>query len=420
MRAIRSALLTSAAHLSKILVGFVLLKLIALYLGAEGLGALGHFMSAVTIMSLVAGGGIGNAIIKYVSEYRNSPKLMLRFISASSSYSLLVCFVILVLGVAYSSYFAVIIFNDASLYWLVILLAVAQFLFAFISMVTGVANGLKETAVFSKIQIIGSVSAFPLVWYCVASYGVQGAAVSLVLVYAMATLPALYYFSTSVFWRRVKIVKLRKTEVMKLLSFTLMLVVSAISFPMVEVILREMLIKTSGYESAGIWQGSIKLASAYLGFFNVFLAYYFMPIISAEIDKAIIARKTIEIMRVVMVLFSLGAVSLYTWRSFFVPLILSDSFKPLEDFIVYQLIGDFFKVSSYVIGFVAVAKAATKIYIAAEILQNIIFLGFVSLMSTFFSGVQVVMVGYAAAYALYFVISLIGFFVYLKTSPVRE
>ncbi|POM11183.1 hypothetical protein [Pseudomonas orientalis] len=51
------AFFTSAAQASKILVGFCILKLIALYLGADGLGKLGHFMSLVSIAVLLAGGG---------------------------------------------------------------------------------------------------------------------------------------------------------------------------------------------------------------------------------------------------------------------------------------------------------------------------------------------------------------------------
>lgn len=419
MKALHSLVFTSAAHLSKIFMGFVLLKFIALYLGAAGLGALGHFMSAVTIMSLLAGGGIVNALIKYVSEFRDRPKLMLRFISASSTYSLFFSSIVLIVGVFFSFELSFFIFGDAGYYWLIVFLAIAQLLLAFVNLVTGVANGLRQTAVFSKIQIIGSFSAFPIVWYFVASHGVPGAAIATVAIFAMTALPAMFFFRQSAFWMRVKIVKPHKSEFIKLSSFTLMLVVSAISFPVVEIIIRQMLIKNFGYDSAGVWQGSIKLASAYLGFFNVFLAYYFMPTISALTEKKAIGKKTFQTMFFVMALFIIGSVILYFGRGLFIPLILSNEFSPLEDLILYQLIGDFFKISSYVIGFVGVAKAATKLYIGAEIFQNLLLLGFIGFFSPYFLGVKGVMIACAGAYAVYFTVSLLAFLFYLRSGRNR-
>lgn len=420
MSSIKSALLTSASHLSKILMGFVLLKLIALYLGPEGMGAVGHFMSVATIMSLVAGGGIVNAVIKYVAEYKDRPRLLLRFILASSSYSFYVSSVTFCLLVFFSGRLAEYVFNDISFYWLIILLAFMQFIFSFINIVAGVTNGLKETAIFSKIQIIGSVLALPLAWYMIANYEIVGAAISIVSIYAMSFFPAMYFFKKSIFWKRIKFVALHGFEVKKLASFTIMLLVSAITFPIVEIIIREILIKSSGYESAGIWQGSIKLASAYLGFFSVFLAYYFMPTISAEFDKTIIGKKTFSLMLMIMSLFLFGASVLYVWRGFFIPMIFSEDFKALEDVIVYQLIGDFFKISSYVIGFVGVAKGAMRLYISAEVLQNILFLSFMALMMNLYSGIEAVMMGYAIAYFFYFCIVLVVFMFFLTIKPGQD
>lgn len=420
MKALHSLVLTSAAHLSKILIGFVLLKFIALYLGSAGLGALGHFMSAVTIMSLIAGGGVANALIKYVSEYRDRPKLMLRFISASTTYSIFSCLIVLIPFVFYSSELSLFIFGDSGFYWLIIFLALSQVFYAFINLVTGVANGLRQTAVFSKIQIIGSLSALPIIWYFVANHGVPGAAIATVAISAMAALPAMVFFRQSSFWRRVKLVRPHKSEAIKLSSFTLMLVVSAISFPVVEIIARQMLINKYGYDSAGVWQGSIKLASAYLGFFNVFLAYYFMPTISAMADKKLIGAKTFKTIVFVMLLFIAGSIVLYFWRVFFISIILSSDFKPLEGLIIYQLVGDFFRISSYVIGFVAVAKAATKIYICAEVFQNLLLLASIWFLSSYIPGVKGVMIASAAAYAIYFAVSIFAFLFYLRSDRSRS
>jgi O-antigen/teichoic acid export membrane protein len=101
-RALISAALTTLAQISKIGVGFAFIKLVAVYLGAEGMGQLGHFMSAVTMLSLLAGGGIVNGLIKYVAQYKKLPKELLKTIAVSKAYSLTFCVVVCLLGSAFS------------------------------------------------------------------------------------------------------------------------------------------------------------------------------------------------------------------------------------------------------------------------------------------------------------------------------
>ena len=177
------------------------------------------------------------------------------------------------------------------------------------------------------------------------------------------------------------------------------------------------MIESAGYAAAGIWQGAIKISSAYLGFFTVFLAYYFMPIVSRLENKVEIGRITLKFLIAVVSLFSLGAVVFFVCRDFLIPLILADSFKALSDVLMYQLLGDLFRVSSYVVGFVAVAKAATKVYIAAELLQNILFLLLSLLMLHLLGDMKAVMIAYAISYFVYFCIVVVFFGVYLKGAP---
>ncbi|WP_324730745.1 O-antigen translocase [Pseudomonas paeninsulae] len=414
MGPIYSALLTTIAQFSKIAVGFVLLKLIAINLGPEGLGTLGHFMSAVTILSLLAGGGVMNGIIKYVAEYRVQPQRLKDFISAVISYSLFFSLVFLVVGVVFSGYIADFLLGTPDYYWLVVLLAVAQMGFAFTNTVTGVFNGLRDTKTFAKIQIVGSLLALPLAWFVVANYGIAGSAIAIVMVIFCCVFPAIFYFKKSSFFANLSFSAINKSDFKRLSSFTLMLMTSALAFPLVEIVVREFLIRNSGYAEAGIWQAALRLSGAYLSFFAVFLAYYFMPLISAEQDKRVIQYHVFRFMLLVMGVFIFGAVTLYVGRDFFIPLLLSKDFVVLESLIVYQLVGDFFKISAYVVGFVGVAKAATKLYVAAEIVQSVLFILFGIFFYQYYSDVKGVMIGYAFSCFSYFLICVVGFFVYLR------
>lgn len=193
-----------------------------------------------------------------------------------------------------------------------------------------------------------------------------------------------------------------------------MLVFSTISFPLVEILIRQMLIRQVGFHDAGIWQASIRLSAAYLGFFTVFLGFYFMPRVSQQADKRVLSTLVLRYLIFVQAAFLLGALTLYLGRGFFISLLFSEDFSTLNNLIVYQLVGDFFKISSYVFGFVAVAKAATKLYIASEIIQGGVFLGLASLMSFTAHGVESVMQAYMLTYMLYFFVSAGSVIFYLR------
>lgn len=420
MKVLNGAVLTSCAHLSRIVMGLVLIKIIAFYLGAEGMGQIGQFMSMATMVYMVAGGGITNAVIKYVAEYASSPKQLLRFLSTATTYSVVFSCALLCVGVIFSKVIAVAVFKNSGMYWIIIALAFAQLLFAFVNLVVGVSNGLMQTEVYSKIQIIGSALALPIIWVLIVQFGLAGAALSVLVVYAITCVPAFYFYVNSRFVGKVKLRKLKMFEFKRISAFTVMMLTSALTFPVVEMMIRHVLIESSGYAAAGIWQGAVKLSSAYLGFFTVFLAYYFMPTISRLDNKREIGRITIKFLISMMLLFSIGASVFYVGRNFLIPLILADSFDALGDVIVYQLLGDLFRVSSYVIGFIAVAKAATKIYIAAELLQNGLFLLFAMLMLHLYGDIRAVMISYAATYIIYFIVSAIFFGFYLKAAPLHR
>ncbi|MDY7565986.1 O-antigen translocase [Pseudomonas sp. RTC3] len=413
--AIYSALLTSAAQGSKILVGFCVLKLVAMYLGPDGLGKLGHFMSVVSILVLLAGGGLSHGVIKYSSEYKANYFKFYKVLSTSIIYAGVFSLVFFVAGIIFSNAISKLVFGDVHLYWVILLLAASQIVFAFNVLFSSFANGLGDVKLFAKTQIIGNLMALPVAWLMISNYGVPGAAIAIVAVFFMAFFPGLSSYIKSPLFLRISWKKIDTGICKKLGRFGLMLVVSAIAFPLVEILIRESLIKNVGYKEAGIWQGSIKLSSAYLGFFSVFLASYFLPIISPMISKKEIGKHVFKFLLVVMFVFSLGGGVLYIGRSFFIPLLLSRDFVELESYLIYQLVGDFFKVSAYVIGFVSVAKAATKIYIGSEFIQAGIFLGLNFTLGHSIGGVAGVMVAYMYAYIIFFAVSLAAFMYWMRS-----
>ncbi|WP_460152115.1 O-antigen translocase [Pseudomonas sp. S2_B07] len=415
-RALISAALTTVAQVSKIGVGFAFIKLIAVYLGAGGMGQLGHFMSAVTFLSLLAGGGVVNGLIKYVAQYKKQPKQLINTVAVSKAYSLIFCIVICLFGCVFSGFLSEYIFKTPDYYWVIVFLSVAQFGFAFTNLVTGVTNGLRDTKTYAIIQIVGNVLVLPVSWILIKSFHLVGAALSMVFFFSLYTIPALYFYRRSIFFKLPIGFKFESQGFKRLLAFTLMAMVGAVSVPLIEIIIREQIIDHVGFVAAGIWQASIKLSSAYMGFFTIFLAVYFMPMVSEKAEVSQITPLVLKFMKLVMAIFVLGAAVFYTLRQFLIPLLLSAEFVDLEGLIKYQLLADFFRVTTYVISFVVVAKAALRIYLVSELTQGLIFCG-LSLCSLHTGmGVEGVFLANLVMNVVYFVVSIIGFMIYRRRS----
>lgn len=415
-RALISAALTTIAQVSKIAVGFVFIKLVAVYLGAGGMGQLGHFMSVVTILSLLAGGGIVNGLIKYVAQYKGKPKQLLNIIAVSKAYSLIFCTLICLLGCIFSKYISEYIFKTFDYYWVIVFLAVAQFGFAFTNLVTGVSNGLRDTKTYAMIQISGNILVLPVSWILIQSFQFVGAALSMVLFFSLYSIPAMYFYRKSIMSKMSIGFRFQMKGFQRLFAFTLMAAVGAISAPLVEIIIREQLIEHVGFVAAGIWQASIKLSSAYMGFFTIFLAVYFMPLVSEKTKVVDISPLVFKFMKMVMVIFIIGSSIFFLLRHYLIPLVLSAEFIDLERFIKYQLLADLFRVTTYVIGFVVVAKASLKIYLIGELAQGLVFcgLGLTFLNSGF--GIEGVFVANLLMNMLYFFVAIVGFTIYRKRS----
>jgi PST family polysaccharide transporter/antigen flippase len=408
------AFFTSAAQASKILVGFCILKLIALYLGADGLGKLGHFMSLVSIAVLLAGGGLGHGIIKYVAEFKSSGFKLYRLFSTSVFYALGACAFIFILLCLFSKSISVFVFGEVRYYSVILCLAFAQLIFAFNILFSGFLNGLGKLNINAVVQVFSNVLVLPIIWFLISVFGMPGAAIAMLAIFVMPFFVSLIFMKDIPLFRMIKWRKFDIGIGKGYAKFGLMLLVSAVMFPVVEIIIRESLITQVGYAEAGIWQGSIKLSSAYIGFFSVFLASYYMPMVSATHEKSAITIYVAKFMLLVMVAFLAGGSVLYFGRSFFIPLLLSSEFRELENYIIFQLVGDFFKVSAYVIGFVAVAKAATKLYILSEVVQALLFVGLTFSFGKSIGGIYGVMYSYMLAYILFFVLCLIGFICWVR------
>ena len=185
---------------------------------------------------------------------------------------------------------------------------------------------------------------------------------------------------------------------------------SALTFPIVEIILRASIAQTLDLTQAGLWQASIRFSGAILGFYTVYLATVFMPRVSVQSDSAATTQMvTLTLVRIGGTFMAVACV-IFLLRDFVITFLFSADFIKLADVLGWQLLGDTLRTCSYVIGFVVVARARMALHIGAELVQYTLFLssGLIALLVD--PSLEAVMKGYVISYAIYLTIGLIWFY----------
>lgn len=418
MTGLKVAALTGVSQLSKMLATLAIIKMIAVQHGPEGLGYLGNFMSLTSIATVLAGGGIVTGVIKYVSEFAIDPCRLAGFLGSALVYTLGASLLFVVAGVFFLEDFSQAVFLEPNRGQVLLAFLACQVLIGFCNLSYGLVNGLQRTVAYSAIVLTGNVLAVAASFALVRRFGIPGAILALMTPIVLPFLPALGYVLKSGVMRNLRFDSFGND--FRLLSkYSLMILSSAVCFPLVEIVVRNHLVDVAGLPAAGFWQATTKLSSAYLSFFSLFLSFYLVPLVSPIQDKGRILAVVRNAAFMVVGLYAAMAAVFALFSTEVIELVLSAEFAGIRKLMFVQMAGDLVRVTGWVIGFVVVAKAAAKLYIASELFQG---LGF-ALLSYLLLGnggnEMDVVIAYCITNLLYFFIAVAGFAYYVRkrTAP---
>lgn len=410
--------LTTLSHLSKLIIGLLILKQLALVQGPQGMGFLGNFMSLVAIATSLAGGGIISGIIKYLAEYTGNPKRQQQFIQNAFFYTILCSLLIILLGYSGLDAITHYVFGDSRYQMYILYFLGAQVLIAFNNFAFGVANGLGKNQYYAMMIVVGNSIAIVVAYFAIRFGGMTGAVIAILAPVVLPFIPACGYCIKAGFfssWRGASFF----TDANLLSRYSVMLLTTAFCFPFVEMIIRHRIIAIIGIDAAGYWQVVTRLSLAYLSFFSLFLSFYLLPALSAAKEKS-------QIMAALRpVFFGIGGIFLlmigifWAARGRIILLTLSDAFIGVSHWMVLQMVGDFFRVLSWMAGIFLIAKAHTALYIITEIVQGALFLGLSYWLIPYYASLDGVMLAYLLTYIGYFFAAW-GLFFYLYRVQVRH
>ncbi|GIZ10127.1 LPS biosynthesis protein [Flavobacterium sp. UMI-01] len=365
-------------------------------------GNLKNFMSSLESVATL---GFQNGIVKYVAEIQDDNEKYKKFITTVFITLIAVAVTLSVILFFGAHYFSSYIFGDKTEYQFIVrVMALSLPWYSVSVFLLAVINGLQQFKRVIWISIIGNLISFVFTLFLVTNFKVIGALLVSVIIPALLFFIAFYFIDNKlVFIKNIRWHIFDIGVIKNLSSYSLMALFSGVMGSLIYLSIRNNMIDKLGINTAGYWETMSRLSSYYMLFVSTILTVYFFP-------RLVIAKNNEESKAVfwsfyknIIPIFSLGLVCIYFLRYFIINWFLTKEFTPIADLFLLQLISDFFKVISLILGYEFLAKKMTKIYLFFEIASYLL-LYFLSDFLLSIYGVKGVLMAQFIENATYFVL----------------
>lgn len=413
--------LNAIAVFIKMITGFVSIKAVAYLLGPlgpMGIAMLGQLNNFTNIILAVSNGGINNGITRYVAEYSGSPKKYQVFLGTGfwiTAILSVICGLVLIFG---AGYFSETILKDSQYKGVFYVFGSTVILYAFNTLLISVINGFKEFKKYVIANILGSIIGLLFTIILALNFGIYGALISAVTFQSVVFVLTLLMVLNAKWFNLKEITrKFSKTAARKLGHYSLMALVTAIVMPASQLIIRGYISGHQSISEAGLWEGINRVSNMYMLVFATSLGVYYMPRLAELHTRQELRTEIFSVYRLVMPMLIIFSVALYAGRNIVINVLFTSEFAGMERLFPYQVLGDFLKLTGWVLAYVLVAKSMTRTYIIMEFVSSMSQVGLNILFIQEYGTVGATM-GYAAAHGIYMIAMFIIFrkIVFMKQS----
>jgi PST family polysaccharide transporter len=353
----------------------------------------------------ICAGGMNTGLTKHLAQYSDSPKRQRLFLSTGlriTGILSLICGVTIMVG---AGYFSRRILKSPGYEYVFYIFGATVILYALNAFLVAVLNGYREFRKYVSVNIAGSLVGLLFSVVLALNFGIPGALIgtvtyqSVVFFVTLAMVTSSKWFS----WRLFS-AGIRQAGVMKLGRFALMTLVSVVAINQSQLIVRGY-IANSSLDNAGLWEGVNRISTIYLQVITTSLSVYYLPKLAGLKNRNEIRTEILSVYKLVIPFLLLTTFTIYFFRHLIVSILFTEQFQEMEGLFAFQLTGDFFKMITWVLGYVLLAKAMTRTYIIVEVISCSLF----ALLSVFFINIYGTIgatIGYAASFLIQFIIML--------------
>lgn len=414
MNLLKTSALNGVAVLIKTATLFILNKILAIYVGPSGYAMIGQFQNFIQMITTFSGSMINTAVTKYTAEYYEDKQKQKKIWQNAGSIVFILSLLFALLIIIFQQQLSLYIFHSLEYQSVFIWFAIFLVFFNFNTLFLAILNGKKEILKLVLANITGSLVSLVITSALAVKYHLYGALVALSVYQSLAFFVTLYLcYKADWFKFSYLFGKIDKDTAKKFASFALMALVSAICVPLSQMVIRTYIGQEFGVNYAGYWEAMIRLSAAYLMLVTTTLGVYYLPRLSELKSLVEIKREVYLGYKLIFPLAIIGGFCVYLLKNWIIVLLFSNKFLPMADLFLWQMIGDALKIGSWILAYLMLSKAMTKLFVMTEIVFAIssILLTYICTQMFGFEGVSI---AHLINYAVYWGVMSIFVFKHLR------
>ena len=335
---------TAMSTLVRMLTGLVSVKVVASIIGPAGVALVGQLNNFATIVLSLSTGGINSGITKYIAEYKEDEGKVKDCLSTALRITVGCSLLVGLLLILFHSYLSRVVMLSPDYGYVFVIFGFTILFYALNMGLASVINGFKEFKRYVRINIAGSLVGLVFTLSLVLLWQLEGALISAVTFQSIMLFISLWMVRKLPWlrWSYFKS-KLNKELSKRYFRYSLMTFASAATVPVSQMLLRGYVISEISATEAGWWEAMNRISNMYLMVITTSFSVYFALV--------------------------------YLLRFVVIRLLFTPDFLPMENLFAWQLAGDFFKITSWLLAFLMVAKAMTRWFIATEVGFSLLFVG---------------------------------------------
>lgn len=389
----------------QILIQIIKSKFVAVLLGPAGVGIMGLFQSGLQLVQQISSMGLANSAVRDVSEANGSNDIQriakivtvvrkLVWITGLLGLVIVACCSPLLSKFSFGNYDYTIPFIILSVTLLLDQLSAGQRV---------VLQGMRRLKDLAKCTAFGAtfglITSVPLYYWL----GIDGIVPTLILNSACSlTLSWLYS-------RRIKVEKVQFTpkqtfeQGKQMLVMGISMSLSGIFSSVVAYAIRGYIQGSGGVEQVGLFQAGFAIMTTYVGMvINAIATDYYPRLAAINMDNEKCREAVSQQGEIGVMILAPMLTCCLVFMPFVLKILYSDSFLAANEYISWACLGMMLRLAAWVISYLFVAKAESKLFLKLELSANIYYLIF-SLAGYHLWGLTGLGIAFAMEYVVYFI-----------------
>ncbi|MGI2191828.1 O-antigen translocase [Shewanella baltica] len=406
-RLLKVTAMTGLLTMLKMVMGFVIAKVVAIYTGPTGLAMLGQVQSMVGSLNGIVNAPVGSGVVRFTAEYQaQGYSSCAPWWRAALQWVLIISAIAIPSGLLLSKQISIWLFQDPSMAWVVVATVCVLPLSAMGTLFNSVINGQQLYRRYVGLGMISALVSGGAMLTMIAMANIQGALLAAAMQSALIGLVMLLgnlrqpWFKLRYWWGNTDTAARKSIG-----GYMLMAITSALTVPISLILVRNILIDQVGWEATGQWQAVWKISEVYLGVITMALGTYYLPRLSSLVGVTAIVSEINKTARIIIPLVAIMALGVYLLRDVAISLLFTEKFRSARELFAVQLTGDVIKIASWLYAYPMLSRGATKWFMSTELFFSFSFV----ILALFFVekySLQGANIAYLVNYSIYLVFVL--------------